>query len=284
MVLLFVYRFVFLSSYSAPPLPKTIAYISRRKVQVTGILKHLEADKRPVIRKPLLPAHPGHIVVLSYRIKIGEVIGMKGITTAEEQAKTGWILGSVASMLSFSIVYWFIKNPSGFIEERIGFSYSLLGDVTMWGLTLLIVAGYVLYTAFALPFVKQHLLSFSWLKWIGIWAAITTGIVEELFFRHLLMDFLLTSGVPGYMQIFISGIAFGAAHGTWILLRGELKIALPVILSTGILGCFLAFLYLYTGRSAFAPIIAHILINMAIEPWLMLAAVSGKWDKKTADA
>ncbi|MEK5530349.1 CPBP family intramembrane glutamic endopeptidase [Viridibacillus sp. FSL R5-0468] len=74
-----------------------------------------------------------------------------------------------------------------------------------------------------------------------------------------------------------SGITFGIAHGAWVLLRGEIKIALPAILSTTILGCLLAMLYIYTGRSTLAPIIAHVLINMVIEPWLMLSVISGKW-------
>ncbi|UZM97654.1 CPBP family intramembrane metalloprotease [Lysinibacillus sp. MHQ-1] len=112
---------------------------------------------------------------------------------------------------------------------------------------------------------------------IGIWAAIVSGIVEEVVFRHLLMEYVLSIGFSNLSQVIISGIAFGIAHGAWVLLRGEMKIALPAILSTTILGCLLAMLYIYTGRSTFAPIVAHILINMVIEPWLMLAAISGKW-------
>ena len=103
------------------------------------------------------------------------------------------------------------------------------------------------------------------------------GIAEEITFRHLLMDHLLSMEFSNMSQVFISGIAFGILHGTWVLLRGEIKIAIPVIISTTTLGCLLAMLYIYTGRSTFAPIVAHILINMVIEPWLMLSAISGKW-------
>ena len=198
-------------------------------------------------------------------------------TTAKERLKTGWILASTASMLTISIVFWFINNPTGFIDDRVGFSAELLFNLPMWCFTALIVIGYVSYTVIALPFVRSHLFIVSWLKVIGIWAAIATGIVEELFFRHLIMDYLLSIGLTDYLQVFISGVVFGVAHSAWILLRGELKIALPVIISTTILGCFLAFLYIYSGRSAFAPIIAHTFINMIIEPWLMLSAISGKW-------
>ena len=78
-------------------------------------------------------------------------------------------------------------------------------------------------------------------------------------------------------QVLISGITFGIAHCIWVLLRGEIKIAIPIIISTTILGCLLAMLYIYTGRITLAPIVAHILINIVIEPWLMLSAISGKW-------
>ena len=202
---------------------------------------------------------------------------MNEITTLKERIKTGWILVSISSMLTISVIYWYINNPKRFIENRLGYSPEMLLNLPIWSFTLLIVIGYISYTMIAIPYVKRNLLTFSWLKLIGIWAAIVSGIVEEVVFRHLLMDYVLSIGLSNFSQVLISGISFGVAHGAWILLRGEIKIALPAIFSTTILGCLLALLYIYTGRSTFAPIIAHILINMVIEPWLMLSAISGKW-------
>lgn len=202
---------------------------------------------------------------------------MNEITTLKDRNKTGWILVSISSMLTISVIYWYINNPKRFIENGMGYSPEMLLNLPMWFFTLLIVIGYISYTMIAIPYVKRNLLTFSWLKLIGIWAAIVSGIVEEVLFRHLLMDYLLSIGLSYLSQVLISGIAFGIAHGAWVILRGEIKFALPAILSTTILGCFLAMLYIYTGRSTFAPIIAHVLINMVIEPWLMLSAISGKW-------
>ena len=202
---------------------------------------------------------------------------MNEITTLKERIKTGWILASIASMLTVSIIIWYISNPKSFIEYKLGYSSEILFNLPVWFFTLLIVIGYTFYTVIALPFVKHHLFTVSWLKLIGIWAAIVSGIAEEIIFRHLLMDFLLSIELSNMSQVLISGITFGIAHCTWVLLRGEIKIAIPVIISTTILGCLLAMLYIYTGRSTFAPIVAHILINMVIEPWLMLSAISGKW-------
>ncbi|WP_054770041.1 CPBP family intramembrane glutamic endopeptidase [Lysinibacillus parviboronicapiens] len=202
---------------------------------------------------------------------------MNEITTLKERIKTTWILVSISSMFTISVIYWYINNPKRFIEHGLGYSPEMLLNLPMWFFTLLIVIGYISYTMIAIPYVKRNLLTFSWLKLIGIWAAIVSGIVEEVVFRHLLMDYLLSIGLSYLPQVLISGIAFGIAHGAWVLLRGEIKIALPAILSTTILGCLLAVLYIYTGRSTFAPIIAHVLINMVIEPWLMLSAISGNW-------
>lgn len=202
---------------------------------------------------------------------------MNEITTLKDRIKTGWILVSISSMLTLSVIYWYINNPKRFIEIGLGYSPEMLLNLPMWFFTLLIVIGYISYTMFAIPYVKRNLLTFSWLKLIGIWAAIVSGIVEEVVFRHLLMDYLLSIGFPYLPQVLISGITFGIVHGAWVVLRGEIKIALPAILSTTILGCLLAMLYIYTGRSTLAPIIAHVLINMVIEPWLMLSAISGIW-------
>ena len=205
---------------------------------------------------------------------------MNEITTLKERRRTGWILVSISSMFSISIIFWYVNNPKKFIENGLGYSTDMSLTLPMWLFTAFIVIGYISYTMFAIPLVKSNLLTFSWLKLIGIWVAIVSGIVEEVVFRHLLMDYVLSLGFSGFSQVLISGFAFGIAHGAWVLLRGEIKIALPAILSTTILGCLLAMLYIYTGRNTFAPIIAHILINMVIEPWLMLAAVSGKWEVK----
>ncbi|MGA3601388.1 CPBP family intramembrane glutamic endopeptidase [Lysinibacillus agricola] len=205
---------------------------------------------------------------------------MGALTTSKERIKTGWILTIIATILTASIIFWFVNNPVGFIEHGIGYKREVISHLYIWIFTLLIVIGYIAYTIIALPFVRAHLFTFSWLKIIGIWAAIVTGIVEEVIFRHLLMEYLLSIAFSDILQILISGLLFGMAHGAWILLRGDWKIALPVIICTTILGSLLAMLYIMAGRSTFAPIVAHILINLVIEPWLMLSAVSGKWDSK----
>lgn len=54
---------------------------------------------------------------------------------------------------------------------------------------------------------------------------------------------------------------------------------LPVIIATTVLSALLAVLYIIGNRNILAPIVTHILINLFIEPWLMLSVVSGKWNR-----
>ena len=88
----------------------------------------------------------------------------------------------------------------------------------------------------------------------------------------------MSSGFAPILQVIISGVTFGLAHTSWTLLaKRDFKATLPAILSTTFLGIFLAIIYLAGGRNLGPCIFAHGLINIVIEPWLMLSAVSGKW-------
>ena len=198
--------------------------------------------------------------------------------STEEEKMTGWILGGMSFALTGSILIWYLGDSTQFIEHRLGLNAEAFNNPIAWLLAFIIMVGYIIYTVWAIPLVKENLFTFSWLKVIGIWAAFASGIVEEVFFRQILMDWLLSLDLSIIIQILASGIIFGVAHGTWIFIRGEFKIAIPVILSTTILGILLAFLYIVSGRNILAPIIAHIIINLFIEPWLILSAVSGSWD------
>ena len=88
----------------------------------------------------------------------------------------------------------------------------------------------------------------------------------------------MSGGFAPILQVVISAVAFGLAHTSWTLFaKRDFKVTLPAILSTSILGIFLAIIYLAGGRNLGPCIFAHVLVNTVIEPWLMLSAVSGKW-------
>lgn len=196
----------------------------------------------------------------------------------KDEIITGLVLGSLSIALTGSILLWYFGNPQQFIEHRIGINTEAFNNPIVWILSILIAIGYIIYTAKEVPFVRDHLFTFSWLKVIGIWAAFVSSIVEEILFRQVLMDWLMSLDYSIIIQVLASAIIFGIAHGAWIFLRGELKIAIPVIISTTILGGLLAILYIIADRHILAPIVAHILINLFIEPWLILSAVTGNWN------
>ena len=206
----------------------------------------------------------------------------KSYSSGEEKI-AGLILGGASATLTISIVMWYLGNPTQFIEHRLGINSEAFDSIMPWLLALIITVGYVSYTVKAIPFVQQHLFTFSWLKIIGIWAALVLSIMEEIVFRQMLMDWLMSLNIGVIIQVLASAVIFGVAHGAWIFLRGEFKIALPVILSTTILGGSLAVLYLIAGRNILAPIVVHIVINLFIEPWLILSAIAGNWDNEKTE-
>lgn len=200
-----------------------------------------------------------------------------------DEIKTAIILSSISVVLTGFIIFWYVNNPEKFIKEGLGIQLDVFDRPFVWIFALCIAVGYILYTVTFVPFVKKYLFTFSWLKLIGIWAAIVSSTVEEIVFRKVLMDWLMNLDFSITIQIFVSAVIFGLAHGAWVFLRGEFKIAFPVILATTVLGALLAILYIVGDRNILAPIVAHLLINLFIEPWLMLSAVSGKWVRSTVE-
>jgi len=160
--------------------------------------------------------------------------------------------------------------------QHLGFTRESIAPLSAWILATITAIAYVLYTMKVIPLVFAKQKEISWFKLLGILSALIGGIVEEVFFRRWTMDLLMSRGITPILQIIISGIVFGLAHTSWMLARGDIKFTLPAILSTSVLGMLLAIIYLVGGRNLGPCIFAHVLINIIIEPWLMLSSVSGK--------
>ena len=192
----------------------------------------------------------------------------------KERQITFWILLGLSTSMSIPLVIWVVNKPA-FFFNKIGINEQALTIPYAWLLSVLVAIGYTWYTFKAVPFVRRMQLEFSGLKLIGIWAALASGVIEEMFFRKMLMDWVLSMGTVATIQIIVSAVVFGVAHGSWVLLRGDLKIALPVIVSTAALGALLGIVYMVGERNLLPCIVAHTLINLIIEPWLILSAVSG---------
>jgi membrane protease YdiL (CAAX protease family) len=198
-----------------------------------------------------------------------------------DRSKTALILGMTLLFLFSPLAMSLFWHPIPMFQN-LGFEGGPIAPPLAWILATITAIAYVLYTMKAIPLVLAKQSEISLFKLLGILSALVGGIVEEVFFRRWIMDMLMSRGVSPILQVIISGVAFGLAHTSWTLLtKRDFKVTLPAIISTSILGIFLAIIYLAGGRNLGPCIFAHVLINIVIEPWLMLSAVSGKWRTAT---
>jgi hypothetical protein len=203
-----------------------------------------------------------------------------------DRSKTALILGMTSLFLFSPLAMSLFWHPIPMFQN-LGFERETIAPLLAWILAAIIAVAYVLYTMKAIPLVLAKQKEISLFKLLGIFSALVGGIVEEVFFRRWIMDMFMKGGFSPVLQVIISGVAFGLVHASWTLLaKRNFKATLPAILATSILGIFLAIIYLAGGRNLGPCIFAHVLINIVIEPWLMLSAVSGKWrtqQARTAD-
>jgi len=108
-------------------------------------------------------------------------------------------------------------------------------------------------------------------------AGVVAGSVEEIFFRGFVMSELRWSGFGTTVQVIASGVLFGIAHFGWGLVSG--KIDWPAlagaVIATTILGLMYAITYRVSRYSLMPVIAGHLVMDVIIEPWLLLAAVTG---------
>jgi uncharacterized protein len=210
---------------------------------------------------------------------------------AAAERQTLWILIIVSTWMTAWIAWRFASDPRTYIEQRLGINEDLLGVAAwIWIPTLAAIALYAGYTLWAVPVVRAYVLRPNLLGIVAIWAALASGIIEEVVFRHLLMDWLDQHGHGPWTQVIASAALFGAAHALWVLMARDWRIIIPVVSATALLGLALAVLYLAANRSTFPPIAAHILINLIIEPGLILSAIltgmgaKGSWTTTEPEA
>jgi hypothetical protein len=193
------------------------------------------------------------------------------------RSKTALILGTSIGMMFSPLAMSLFWHPIP-LFQNLGFERESIAPSLVWILAMIVAIAYVFYTMRAIPLVLEKQREVSLFKLLGIISAVVCGIIEEVFFRRWAMDMLMARGFAPIIQVLLSGVAFGLAHASWTLLaKRNFKFAIPAILSTSVLGIFLAIIYLLGGRNLGPCIFAHILINIIVEPWLILSAVSGKW-------
>jgi len=146
-------------------------------------------------------------------------------------------------------------------------------DWPAWIAAACVTAAYVAYAIRGLPLIGHLFFAPYKLKLLAIPFAAITGIMEEVWFRRIPMDWLAGLGWPSPAQLAFSAILFGLVHGVWGLFAGSLRVAAASIGATAALGLALALVYLIGDRHVAPCIFSHAAINLAIEPWQLVAAM-----------
>ena len=188
--------------------------------------------------------------------------------------KSFLILGGLAAIECGWVALNLQVNGWKFVRY-LGFAPGLGGTWTGWLAAMLVVVIFVALSL-RLPSVRENLFRPSWLKLLAIAVAIGAGILEEVIFRRWTMDWLLAHGSGAVVQVLGAGLLFGAAHAIWGLMGGSVRAATGAMLATSLLGFMLGIVFLLSDRSVTPCIAAHFLINLLIEPGLVLAATRGE--------
>ena len=124
--------------------------------------------------------------------------------------------------------------------------------------------GYVFYTLNN-PLIAANATELSLFKLAGIVVGIFGAITEECVFRGYLMTELEHVNVSPGIQILVSGASFAIIHVGFDIVG---------ILLTFIMGMVMATAYAIGKRSLTPSLISHALINIIIEPWLLLFIIT----------
>jgi CAAX protease family protein len=150
-----------------------------------------------------------------------------------------------------------------------------LGKPATWrglALGLAVAVVYAGLTAALNPTVGPSLLKLTLLKGLAIVAALVAGLVEETIFRGYVMTSLQQMGQGRAAQVLVSGMTFAIAHFYGFVSPAALLTTFGL---TFLLGAALAITYLVSNRSLIPVMVSHALIDIIIEPWLLLSFFTG---------
>jgi len=201
-----------------------------------------------------------NLVATLLLIAIGRTLGWPSTPTANAAMRIGGaILGEGVFLLL--LVAWMKREHTSL--DDLGIRRS----PRVWALLAAIGFG-VLYGVLTLsnPGIRHFAGTLGPLKAEAVIAALVAGIVEETTSRGYVMAQLGRARTSTSLQIVASGLLFGLAHFNYSFYG---------ILSATIIGLVFAAVYIY-GRRALIPVMAgHAVIDLIIEPGLVLWVLAG---------
>jgi CAAX protease family protein len=167
-----------------------------------------------------------------------------------------------------------IGRPPLFLRG-LGFGSGPGGTPLAWVLGLALGTGYAVFSVRNIPLVRDHWCAPSLAKLLALVAAVAAAVVEEAFFRRLVMDAVRSAGGDALVQVAASALSFGLAHALWGVGARSFEVADRVMLVTGTFGVGLAVVYLLGHRSLAPVVAAHFVVAAVIQPGILYAAFSG---------
>jgi uncharacterized protein len=195
------------------------------------------------------------------------------MTDPERKAVVFLVLAG--AILWTPLVHVLLGGGPGFLGD-LGFRSGPRGNPLAWILGMVVAVLYAGYSVRKIPAVREHWKAISVLKLIAVVAAVGAAVVEEAVFRRLVMDAVMRAGGSIPLQVLVSALVFGLAHGVWGLVTGQWAVGLGVVAATGFLGGALAVVYVVGGRSLAPVIVSHFFITATIQPGIMFAMFRGE--------
>ncbi|MGO1399229.1 MAG: CPBP family glutamic-type intramembrane protease [Brevibacterium yomogidense] len=132
-----------------------------------------------------------------------------------------------------ALAAWFGPSPGQFAVV-LGWRNEV--PVRGWAVAGAVAVGYTAYTLWAVPEIRPLVFERSWFRTIGVPLALLSGLIEEMFFRQVVMDWLAARGVTVLLQIVVSSLLFASAHAVWALFGKSWPATVPIRASTFGLG------------------------------------------------
>ena len=133
------------------------------------------------------------------------------------------------------------------------------------GLGVLAAAAYIALEM-TTPTGRSYVLELTPLKLLVVVAALTAGVVEETLCRGFVITQLAAARSGVAVQVVASGVVYAALHVAW----GPLGILLTLPLGLAFAG-----IYVYGRRSLTPVMVSHALIDLVLEPGLLLFSLGG---------
>jgi uncharacterized protein len=143
-----------------------------------------------------------------------------------------------------------------------------------WLLAAIVVVLFSTGSMRGYPLIRRHVFDWGAIKLVAIIFAFLSGLMEEVWFRYGIMNWAGSHGHGPVSQMVYSAVIFGAVHAVWGVAARNWKVATGSMIATGLLGAALATVYLASDRVLAPCIWAHITINLVLEPWLLIAAMT----------